>query len=80
MSVSKTQIQEFANYVGSHPALPEFENRVDKRIYEEFKKADSEEKRIQVGYLHDAFTALLSEIHIVVAEMRQEKQNNEVDD
>ena len=77
MSVSKAQIRDFANYVGSHPALAEFEKRVDAKIWDEFKSADTEAKRVQVGYLNDAFTIILQEIHSVVAEMRLEKQTNE---
>lgn len=79
MSISRTQIQEFANYVGRHPALTEFVARMDKKIYDKFTKATTEEKRIHVGYMYDAFTEVITEFKDTIDEMRQAKADKEED-
>lgn len=76
MSVSKSQLEEYAKYILNHEALEEVKMLVDKRLIARFRSA-SREQRDELNHMMDATSLFLQELKNIVGESVDLTEDNE---
>ena len=66
MSVSQQQIEDLANYLINHPALPEIENRFWLRRLADVKVAETDEEIRKLKAMIDVHDEFMKEFRIVL--------------
>ena len=68
MSVSKTQLRNFAKLVTGHDALEEVKERINKKLYQRWLVSDDTKRKV-IGDIHAAQTLFFKELNVILAEI-----------
>jgi len=74
MSISSSQLGDFARAINNHPAREAIADRINKRLYIKWLTANDDERKV-IGDIHAAGELFYKELNIILAEIKDLETN-----